>query len=205
MLNFNFLNNLKHWGEALHIIENKMPHKLTDFRQSLQENNMEASIWLVEELKKYLEEYYTKQGNLRILILNSWLGVPMVPLLCENLDVGQIHLVDMDEESITLSKSFHKYYAQEKFVNIRHWNMDIPFEFENLNKIDVDAVYAMQNSNVVEEMYGINCVNSIDALKEQVGISECGYEGTKQQVYYSWEGKKDFDRYMIIGQREGFF
>jgi hypothetical protein len=58
---------------------------------------------------------------------------------------------------------------------------------------------------VVEEMYGINCVNSIDALKEQVGISECGYEGTKQQVYYSWEGKKDFDRYMIIGQREGFF
>ena len=204
-----------------------MPHKLTDFRQSLQENNMEASIWLVEELKKYLEEYYTKQGNLRILILNSWLGVPMVPLLCENLDVGQIHLVDMDEESITLSKSFHKYYAQEKFVNIRHWNMDIPFEFENLNKIDVDvvicihteqmypltelngknpnAVYAMQNSNVVEEMYGINCVNSIDALKEQVGISECGYEGTKQQVYYSWEGKKDFDRYMIIGQREGFF
>ena len=199
MLNFNFLNNLKHWGEALHIIENKMPHKLTDFRQSLQENNMEASIWLVEELKKYLEEYYTKQ----------------------------IHLVDMDEESITLSKSFHKYYAQEKFVNIRHWNMDIPFEFENLNKIDVDvvicihteqmypltelngknpnAVYAMQNSNVVEEMYGINCVNSIDALKEQVGISECGYEGTKQQVYYSWEGKKDFDRYMIIGQREGFF
>ena len=227
MLNFNFLNNFKYWGEALHVIENKMPHKLVDFRQSLQENNMDASIWLVEELKEYLEEYYTKQGNLRILILNSWLGLPMVPLLCENLDVAQIHLVDMDEESINLSKSFHKYYAQEKFVNIRHWNLDIPFEFENLNKIDVDivicihteqmypltelvgknpnAVYAMQNSNVVEEMYGINCVNSIEALKEQIGLEECGYEGTKQQIYYSWDGKKEFDRFMVIGQREGFF
>lgn len=227
MLNSNFINNYKNWGEALHIIEKKMPHKLADFRQSLSENNMEASVWCVEELKKYLEEYYTKTGNLRILILNSWLGIPMVPLLCENLDIAQIHMVDLDEESIELSKIFHKHYAQEKFVNIRHWNLDVPFEFENLNKIEVDvvicihteqmyplqelngknaqAVYAVQNSNVVEEMYGINCVNSIEELKEQTGISETGYEGTKQQTYFSWEGKKEYDRYMIIGQREGFF
>ena len=201
MLNFNFLNNFKHWGEALHIIENKMPNKLADFRQSLSENNMEASVWLVEELKKYLEEYYAKNGNLRVLILNSWLGIPMVPLLCENLDVSQIHLVDLDEESIELSKIFHKHYAQDKFVNIRHWNLDIPFEFENLNKIEADvvicihteqmyplqelngknaqAVYAVQNSNVVEEMYGINCVGSVEELKEQIGIEDTGYEGTK--------------------------
>ena len=227
MLNFNFLNNFKHWGEALHIIENKMPNKLADFRQSLSENNMEASVWLVEELKKYLEEYYAKNGNLRVLILNSWLGIPMVPLLCENLDVSQIHLVDLDEESIELSKIFHKHYAQDKFVNIRHWNLDIPFEFENLNKIETDvvicihteqmyplqelngknaqAVYAVQNSNVVEEMYGINCVGSVEELKEQIGIEDTGYEGTKTQTYFSWDGKKEYDRYMIIGQREGFF
>ena len=227
MLNFNFLNNFKHWGEALHIIENKRPNKLADFRQSLSENNMEASVWLVEELKKYLEEYYAKNGNLRVLILNSWLGIPMVPLLCENLDVSQIHLVDLDEESIELSKIFHKHYAQDKFVNIRHWNLDIPFEFENLNKIEADvvicihteqmyplqelngknaqAVYAVQNSNVVEEMYGINCVGSVEELKEQIGIEDTGYEGTKTQTYFSWDGKKEYDRYMIIGQREGFF
>ena len=204
-----------------------MPNKLADFRQSLSENNMEASVWLVEELKKYLEEYYAKNGNLRVLILNSWLGIPMVPLLCENLDVSQIHLVDLDEESIELSKIFHKHYAQDKFVNIRHWNLDIPFEFENLNKIEADvvicihteqmyplqelngknaqAVYAVQNSNVVEEMYGINCVGSVEELKEQIGIEDTGYEGTKTQTYFSWDGKKEYDRYMIIGQREGFF
>ena len=227
MLNFNFLNNFKHWGEALHIIEKKMPHKLADFRQSLSENNMEASTWCVEELKKYLEEYYPKTGNLRILVLNSWLGIPMIPLLCENLDVAQIHMVDLDEESIELSKIFHKHYAQDKFINIRHWNLDIPFEFDNLNKIEVDvivcihteqmyplqelngknaqAVYAVQNSNVVEEMYGINCVNSIEQLKEQIAIDEPGYEGSIKQTYYSWDGKKEYDRFMVIGQREGFF
>lgn len=226
-LNFNFLYNFKNWSEALHVIENRMPHKLNDFRQSLDENNMEASIWMVEELKKYMEEYYTKTGSMRVLILNSWLGIPLVPLLCENMDISQIHLVDLDEESIELSKIFHKHYAQEKFINIRHWNLDVPFEFENINKIEADivicmqteqmyplrelngknaqAVYAVQNSNVIEEMYGINCVNSIEALKEQISIEDVGYEGVRKQTYYSWDGRKEYDRYMIIGQREGFF
>jgi len=226
-LNFNFLYNFKNWSEALHVIDKRMPHKLQDFRQSLDENNMESSIWMIEELKNYIEEYYTKTGSMRVLILNSWLGIPLVPLLCENIDISQIHLVDLDEESIELSKIFHKHYAQEKFINIRHWNLDVPFEFENINKIDVDivicmqteqmyplkelktknpqAILAVQNSNVIEEMYGINCVNSVDALKEQVGIEDAGYEGVKTQTYYSWDGRKEYDRYMVIGQREGFF
>ena len=56
MLNSNFLTSYKNWGEALHVIENKMPHKLADFRQSLEENNVEASIWLIEELKKSIQK-----------------------------------------------------------------------------------------------------------------------------------------------------
>ena len=96
-LNYNFLNNFKNWGEALSVIEKRMPHKLVDFRQSLEGNNMEASTWLIEEVKEYMEEYYTKTGSMRVLILNSWLGMPIVPLLCENIDVSQIHLVDIDE------------------------------------------------------------------------------------------------------------
>lgn len=224
MLNFNFLNNFKYWGEGLQVIERRMPHKLTDFRQSLEQNNMDASIWLVEELKNYIDEYYLKTGSMRVLILNSWLGIPLVPLLCENIDVSQLHLVDIDDEALELSKLFHKHYSQDKFIKTRHHNLDIPFEFENLNKIDVDicicihteqmyplkdlttknpiSIFAVQNSNVVEEMYGINCVNSLEALKEQVSLDELGFEGVKKQNYYSWDGKKEYDRFMIIGQRQ---
>ena len=178
MLNFNFLNNFKHWGEALHIIENKMPNKLADFRQSLSENNMEASVWLVEELKKYLEEYYAKNGNLRVLILNSWLGIPMVPLLCENLDVSQIHLVDLDEESIELSKIFHKHYAQDKFVNIRHWNLDIPFEFENLNKIEADVVICIHTEQMypLQELNGKNASSSLRSAELKRGRGNVWYQ-----------------------------
>ena len=35
MLNFNFLNNLQHWGDALAKVEHEMKHKHDDFRQAL--------------------------------------------------------------------------------------------------------------------------------------------------------------------------
>ena len=51
MLNFNFLNSMKYWGLALEKVAHEMPHKHDDFRQSLNPNTMDASVWLVEELK----------------------------------------------------------------------------------------------------------------------------------------------------------
>jgi hypothetical protein len=135
-------------------------------------------------------------------------------------------MVDIDDESIELSKLFNKHYSQDKFVNIRHHNLDIPFEFENLNKIEVDlvicmnteqlyplqelmtknshAIFAVQNSNIIEEMYGINCVQSAEDLTEQVGIQDVGFSGRITQNYYSWDGKKEYDRFMVIGQKEPF-
>jgi len=222
MLKSNFLSNYKFWGEAFYFIEKKAPHKLSDLRQCFEQNHVEAATWLVEELIKNLDNCARKE-KLKVLILNSWLGLPLVPLLCDNIDVGEINLVDLDQEALDLSKIFHKHYSQEKFVKLRHHNLDIPFAFEELNKIDADiviainteqmyplaelvtrnplAVFACQNSNVIEEMYGINCVNSIDDLKEQIGLDETYYEGQIEQTYYSWEGQKKFDRYMVIGSK----
>lgn len=222
MLKSNFLNNFKFYGEALYFIEQKAPHKLSDLRQSYEENHVEAASWLVEELIKTLENC-ARQEKVKVLILNSWLGMPIVPLLCENIDVGELHLVDLDREALDISKIMHKHYAQEKFVKIRHHNLDIPFAFDDLNKIDADiviainteqmypleelvtrnpmAVFACQNSNVIEEMYGINCVNSIEDLKNQIGLEETFYEGQIEQTYYSWDGQKKYDRFMVIGSK----
>ena len=222
MLKSNFLNNFKFYGEALYFIEQKAPHKLSDLRQSYEENHVEAASWLVEELIETLENC-ARQEKVKVLILNSWLGMPIVPLLCENIDVGELHLVDLDKEALDISKIMHKHYAQEKFVKIRHHNLDIPFAFDDLNKIDADiviainteqmypleelvtrnpmAVFACQNSNVIEEMYGINCVNSIEDLKNQIGLEETFYEGQIEQTYYSWDGQKKYDRFMVIGSK----
>ena len=98
MLNFNFLNSMQYWGEGLAKVEHEMKHKHDDFRQALNPNTMEGAIWLVEELQKSLDNYL-KEEQFNILVLNSWLGIPLVPLLCENLSVGELHLVDIDNEA----------------------------------------------------------------------------------------------------------
>lgn len=222
MLKSNFLDNYKFWGEAFYFIEKKAPHKLSDLRQCFEQNHVEAATWLVEELIEHIDNCARKE-KLKVLILNSWLGLPLVPLLCDNIDIGELHLVDLDQEALDLSKIFHKHYSQEKFIKLRHHNLDIPFAFEELNRIDADiviainteqmyplseletknplALFACQNSNVTEEMYGINCVNSITDLKEQIGIDDTYYEGQIEQIYYSWDGQKKFDRFMIIGSK----
>ena len=222
MLKSNFLNNYKFWGEALYLIEQKAPHKLTDLRQCFEANHVEAASWLTEELIKNIDNC-ARQEKLKVLVLNSWLGMPLVPLLCENMDIGELHLVDLDQEALDLSKLFHKHYSQEKFIKMRHHCLDIPFAFEELNKIDADvviainteqmyplaeletrnpmALFACQNSNVIEEMYGINCVNSVEDLKKQIGLDETYYEGQIEQTYYSWDGQKKFDRFMVIGSK----
>ena len=101
---------MKYWGLALEKVAHEMPHKHDDFRQSLNPNTMDASVWLVEELKTVLDSKFAPDKQYNIIILNSWLGFPLVPLLCENLNVKHMDLIDIDKEALELSKIFNKHY-----------------------------------------------------------------------------------------------
>jgi hypothetical protein len=185
MLNYNYLNNYRYWGEGLDKINHEMPYKHEDFRKSLNPNTMDAAIWLVEELLM-LEDL---PEELNITILNSWLGFPLVPLLCENLKVKQINLIDIDNDALELSKVFNRYYT-ETGVILNHINWDVPFAYHDINALETDVVisigceamyplknmtttnenciFACQSSNVFREMYGINCVPTIEEHIENV-------------------------------------
>ena len=223
MLNFNFLKSIRNWGLMLDKIHHEMPHKHDDFRQSLNPNSMDAAIWLVEELKRVIEKKFDKEKKLKIIVLNSWLGFPLVPLLCENMNINNLVLIDIDNEALELSKVFNKYYIEEQHIEMNHLNWDIPFAFHDINSLDADIVislgceqmyplrdlttrnkdciFACQSSNVIEEMYGINCVDSIEKHIENVGIKKLYYTGQIKQSYYSWNGKVYFDRFMVIGEK----
>lgn len=218
MLNLNFMNSFRYWGMALDKIEHEMPHKHEDFRRSMNPNSIDASIWLMEELLERLD----KEKEYKIIVLNSWLGFPLVPLICENIKVKHMDLIDIDEESLELSKVFNKYYI-ENGMDINHLCLDIPFAFHDINALDADIVislgceqmyplrelrtanpdclFALQSSNVIQEMYGINCVDSIESHKENTGIEDPWYAGQIEQFYYNWEGKVFFDRFMVIGKK----
>ena len=181
-------------------------------------NTMDAAIWLVENLQRL-----TRGPNaLDITILNSWLGFPLVPLLCENLNVKKINLIDIDKDALELSKVFNKYYSDNK-VDLNHINWDIPFAYHDINALETDIVisigcetmyplkklttanpnciFACQSSNVFKEMYGINCVPSIEDHIENVGVTDVSYSGSIKQSYWSWDGKTEFDRFMVIGTK----
>ena len=218
MLSYNFLNNYKNWGDGLDKINHEMPWKNEDFRKSLNPNSMEAAIWLVEELSTHIDN----EKKLNITVLNSWLGFPLVPLLCENLNVEKINLIDVDNDALELSKVFNRHYREEG-VDLNHINWDVPFAFHDINAMESDVVismcaetmyplkelttsnsdciFAIQNSNVIKEMYGINCVNSAEEHLENTGIKEVLYEGNIKQKYWTFDGLNEFDRFMAIGKK----
>ena len=218
MLSYNFLNNYRNWGNGLDKINHEMPWKHEDFRKSLNPNTMDAAIWLVEELQKHIDA----EKSYDITILNSWLGFPLVPLLCENLNVKKLNLIDIDNDALELSKVFNKFYA-DSGVELNHLNWDVPFAYHDINALETDIVismvcetmyplknmttankdciFACQSSNVFREMYGINCVPDIDSHIENVGINNIMYQGQIEQSYWSWDGKVNFDRFMAIGKK----
>ena len=218
MLNYNFLNNYRNWGDGLDKIAHEMPHKHEDFRKSMNPNTMDASIWLVEEFKNCVDS----DKPLEITILNSWLGFPLVPLLCENLNVKKINLIDIDNDALELSKVFNRYYSN-KGVELNHINWDVPFAYHDINALESDVlisiccetmyplkklttatkdcIFACQSSNVFREMYGINCVPTIEDHIDNVGVNEILYQGQIEQSYWSWDGKVNFDRFMVIGRK----
>jgi hypothetical protein len=217
MLNYNFLNNYHKWGLGLEKINHEMPWKHEDFRKSLNPNTMDAAIWLVEELQKHVDK-----PDLNVTVLNSWLGFPLVPLLCENLKIKSLKLIDIDNDALELSKIFNSYYI-ENGIEMNHLNLDIPFSYHDINAWETDVVisigcesmyplkdmttankdciFACQSSNVFREMYGINCVPTIEAHIENVGVKTIAYQGQIKQSYWSWDGKVDFDRFMVIGKK----
>ena len=179
---------------------------------------MDAAIWLVEELQKHVD----MEKSHDITILNSWLGFPLVPLLCENLKVKKLNLIDIDNDALELSKVFNKFYV-DSGVELNHLNWDVPFAYHDINALETDIVismvcetmyplknmttanknciFACQSSNVFREMYGINCVPSIEDHIENVGINNVMYQGQIEQSYWSWDGKVNFDRFMVIGKK----
>jgi len=218
MLSYNFLNNYKNWGDGLDKISHEMPYKQEDFRKSLNPNSMEAAIWLVEELLKNIDN----EKKLTITVLNSWLGFPLIPLLCENMNVEKINLIDVDNDALELSKVFNRYY-REQGIDLNHINWDVPFAFHDINAMESDVVismcaetmyplkelttansdciFAIQNSNLIKEMYGINCVSSPSEHLENTGIKKVLYEGNIKQKYWTFDGLNEFARYMAIGKK----
>ena len=75
------------------------------------------------------------------------------------------------------------------------------YPLKNLTTANPNCIFAIQNSNLIKEMYGINCVNSPEEHLTNIGIKEVLYEGSIKQKYWTFDGLNEYDRFMAIGKK----
>lgn len=212
--------NLGFFSDTMNrVILRDYPHRLKDFLESFSSNQFKCKIWLCEELRSILDrkkEHYTPK---KVIILGSWYGNIIVPLLINNFpEIEEIQLVDMDDDALTISRKFLQHYRSEvkigwthddvnfmdfddKYTNIcintscEHMYPMSSIEFSN----DKDVIYALQTNDMKLVREHVSCVESAEEFAVQAGIEKIYFKGDKNLKMSA--GKERFNRYMVIGKR----
>lgn len=186
-------------------LQNHMPHRVEDFAKSFSENQIYAKSWLVEQLMLHP---IAGVKNKEVWILGSWYGTILVPLLMRKLpNIYKIHLVDYDAECLEIASGLFRDY------NIKTHQYDINFDYPKIKgdliintscehmwpmkDYNFEGLCAYQSNNFKDEAAHINCVDSIDELINQSGLSQIDYKGEIPFHKYDDHHK----RYMVIGRR----
>ena len=194
-------------------------HRLKDFLESFSSNQFKCKIWLCEELRAVLDKKKDHYTPKKVMILGSWYGNIIVPLLINNFpEIEEIHLVDMDEDALAISRKFMVHYREQ--VKIQ-WTKD-DVNFMDFSKIytnicintscehmypmsavrfqnDDDVIYALQTNNMKDRREHISCVDSAKEFVEQADLKRTYFEGRKKLMKAG--GKESYERYTIIGKR----
>ena len=194
-------------------------HRLHDFCKSFSDNQHICKIWLCEELRKILDakkDHYTAK---KVMILGSWYGNIIVPLLINNFpEIEEINLVDMDEDALAISRKFMQHYRDQIKISWTHDDVNF-MRFDNLYtnicintscehmypmssvhfENDEDVIYALQTNNMKDIREHVSCVESAKEFVKQAELKRTYFEGKKQ--LYKAGGKEKYERYLIIGKR----
>ena len=181
-------------------LSHEEPARVGDFAKSFSENQVCAKTWLIEHL------FMTgNHEDKNVCILGGWYGTVLVPLLENKIKTRNIRLIDFDQKTCDI--------AQGIFPHIQVECLDINFDLEKLssdiiintscehmlpmNEFDLNGLCVFQSNNFTQETSHINCVESVDELVEQSGITNVIYKGETQ--FHKWD--QDHKRYMVIGER----
>lgn len=193
--------NLKHYidHQTARAIK-KFPHRAKDIVQSFDLKQVLCKRWLIDELKNVTSKI---DGPRKIYIAGSWYGNVLVPLLQEMFPGTEIHLHDIDEEAIKISKSiyFNNYDSVKpsvkdctEFFYSKRKTLVINTSCEHMAPLQIKPdVYVILQSNDYREIEEhINCVDSPEELAEQYNVKEIYYTGKLKFEKYT--------RYMVIGK-----
>ena len=190
-------------------VNNNLISYQNSFGDSLSFGQYESKKWLIDKLQMTdLKKY----EPLKIDIIGSWFGCPLLELLSENFNISQVDLYDIDENCHRVAAQYINHFDFDFRIvqfndfferkELRRRHLIINTSSEHMNDILIMKRYyknypdypilAIQSNNYVSLDDHINCVNSENELKDKNVITRLYYKGTESLPLY--------DRYMVIGR-----
>jgi hypothetical protein len=245
------INEYKPWSLFL----NNLIKKLRDYPQlgtGLSHSQVESKHWLMEELKKVvenndesvtgLEKIKKSYDNTVVFIYGGWYGILAGMLFC-HLSISKIRSFDMNPECRELARKLNieqtktwdfqaatldvndlEYHREDE--NIR-WKTTVTYindkdeesELEEapdfiintsaehmfdkwFHNIPEQTLVLIQSNDYHELSDHINCVKSLDEMKEKYKLSTILYSGILEQSGMPIDGvPRMFNRFMLIGTK----
>ena len=196
------------YAKILKWFRDNHPDKLDRWMESVSPNQILCKEWLVDQLC----DHPGLNKPLKIEIIGSWFGWPLVDLLEQNIDCERIRLYDIDPFACKVARKYIEvfdYNIDIKTFEMSYWDHQqsevgcdllINTSSEHMKKTLVTLphnyfkkpIIAIQSNNKTDESDHINCVFSTEELIEQSGCEKIYYAGEKDMGNYT--------RFMVIGK-----
>lgn len=182
------------------------PERLSDFANSCSHTQRVSKEWAVTELAKCVDSPET------ILIIGSWYGTYLVPLIIERLKPKHIILNDVDMFCLQRAKRLFSEYdtdisllpgdIEQHMQYVSGLDIDVVINTSCEHMIDMSSlsvnndkcVYLFQSTNTTDDPGHINVVSTSDELVRKSGLVKTLFKGSLK-IY---EHKT---RYMAIGKK----
>ena len=202
----------KDWTNTANRIQRDMPWRMNDWLISINHDHLRSKMWIAETLNN-LEHFASVDHDSWVCYMAAWNNAVMLPLL---IDMGYRNVVclDIDPDSKLIHNvankrirdNFHiEYKIRDVVFEKPDWapyNLIINTACEHMLPMkDVfadratqeDALFVFQSNNMYSEKGHINCVDYVDQLVDQSGLTDILYTGELQL--------SKCKRFMVIGTR----
>ena len=200
------------YAKMLKWFQHNHPDKIDRFVESVSPNQIRSKQWLVDELDKINELH---ERSLKIEIVGSWFGWPLVQFLHEKFDIQRIRLYDIDPFACKVARKYIEFFEYDTKITtyeISYWEHKQPDEIgchllintsaEHMKESFADythnyvnsPIIALHSNNMYEEPDHCNCVDDEYELAMNNAITD---------IYFSGELnlRDEYNRFMVIGKQ----
>lgn len=169
-----------------------------EFVESFRPNQLKCKSWLVNEIAN------TNTNFDKVLVVGAWNGVLLYELMSKHCNVTWFDFLDLDKKTHIHRNVYFELNKMEKnynsilcdaneFSDFEDYDLIINTSCEHMKPLPTvnGPLYALQSNNYTTIKEHVNCVNSVDELKDQYNLTQTVFKGELDMSHYK--------RFMVIG------